>query len=81
MGNDQLALVTKDLDIESATALRSAFEAMFGQAEEWIQRAKEIRVADETDVRSMKFARECRLGLRDVRIRSADTIGSDEAAQ
>lgn len=73
MGNDQLAIVTKDLDLESATALRAAFEQMFSKAEEWIARAKDIRVSSIEQTHDMRLARESRLGLRSIRIDAEKT--------
>lgn len=63
-----LARVLPDLDLADAAQLRSAFEAMFTQADEWVARAKEIRVTREDQKREMKLARESRLGLRELRI-------------
>jgi hypothetical protein len=71
--SEQLALVTKGLDVDSATTLRSAFEAMFSQAEEWARRAAEIQVTREDQTHEMRLARESRLGLRAIRIEAEKT--------
>ena len=65
---DHLALAVRELEPESALALRSAFETMFAQADEWTARAKSIRVTSADDKRGMKLARESRLALREIRV-------------
>ena len=56
------------LDPDSAVRLRATFEAMFSQADEWIQRAGAIQIVREDQTREMKLARESRLALRELRI-------------
>jgi hypothetical protein len=66
--NEQLATVTKDLDGDSTTSLMATFQPMFAQVDEWVRRAKEIKVTSEEQKREMKLARESRLALREIRI-------------
>ncbi|HEY1956746.1 MAG TPA: hypothetical protein VGH28_14095 [Polyangiaceae bacterium] len=66
--SNALALAVSDLDLEDATALRKAFGSFFEKADEWVARAKEIKVTSEDQKREMKLARESRLGLREIRI-------------
>jgi len=73
VATEQLATVTKDLDIDSATALRAAFEEMFAQADEWVRRASSIRVTSEDQRHEMNLARESRLALRDIRVKADHT--------
>lgn len=61
---------TAELEPDSAATLRAAFEEMFGQADVWAKTAKTICVTDIHDERSMKLARETRLALRDIRVKS-----------
>lgn len=67
-GTDRLALATTGLEPESAVTLRSAFETMFAQADEWVQRAKAINVTSVDQKREMKLARESRLALKEIRV-------------
>lgn len=64
----QLSTAIVGLEPDSATALRAAFETMFAQADEWASRAKAIVVTSEDDKRGMKFARESRLALKEIRV-------------
>lgn len=71
--SDKLARVVSDLDTSSAEILRSAFNALFDQAEEWIRRAKEIEVTSVEQKREMKLARESRLALKELRVKAEHT--------
>ena len=66
--DDRLALATKDLDKDSAIAVRASFGSLLTQAEDWGRRARALVVTDEADVAGMKLARESRLALRQIRI-------------
>ena len=68
-----LARVVTDLDPAAAQSLRATFETMFAQADEWIARARDIRVTSEDQKREMKFARESRLALKDIRVNAEKT--------
>lgn len=57
----------------TATQLRQAFETMFGEAEKWATKAKDIVVTDVSQTREMKLARECRLALREIRCKAENT--------
>lgn len=70
---DQLSTAIVGLEPDSATALRAAFESMFAQADEWVSRARGIVVTSEDDKRGMKFARESRLALREIRVNAEKT--------
>ncbi len=65
---DRLAPAVDGLEPESAIALRAAFISMFDSADEWIARASAIHVTDVAQKREMKFARESRLALRELRV-------------
>lgn len=67
--------ILKETGVEQSTAtqLRFAFNAMFGQAEKWLGQARAIRVTDVTQVREMKMAREVRLALRQIRCDAENT--------
>ncbi len=56
------------LEIESVKSLETLFAPFFTQAEEWRQKALACKVTDVNDKRGMKFARESRLALREIRI-------------
>lgn len=71
--SDALALALTGLEPSSAVTLRSAFESMFAQAEEWTARAKGIVVTDLSQTREMKFARESRLALKEIRVNAEKT--------
>jgi len=66
--NDAMSTALVGLEPDSAMMLRSAFETMFAQADEWCARARSIKVTSEDDKRGMKFARESRLALREIRV-------------
>lgn len=66
--NEQIVLATTGLEPESAQTIRAAFDTMFAQADEWVARAKEIRVTSVEQRREMKLARESRLALREIRV-------------
>jgi hypothetical protein len=68
-----LAKAVLDLDLDTAKSLHSAFSQMFGQADEWVRRASEIRVTDESQKREMKLARESRLALKEIRTTAEHT--------
>jgi hypothetical protein len=70
---DRVSAVVTELEPESAIALRSAFDAMFAQADEWAARAKSIQVTSLDDKRGMKLARESRLALREIRVKAEHT--------
>lgn len=65
---DPLATALVGLEPDSATMLRSAFEAMFADADRWCASARAIRVTSESQKREMKMARESRLALREIRV-------------
>ena len=68
-----LARVVTDLDLADAAQLRSAFEQMFAQADEWVARAKGIVVTSEDQKHEMRLARESRLALKDIRVNAEKT--------
>lgn len=74
MNETQLSPITIEipsdsgLEIASMTALKELFEPFFIQAEDWRQKALACKVTDPNDKRGMKFARESRLALREIRI-------------
>ncbi len=63
--------ITSDLglDTESIAVLHAQLQPFFVQAEDWRQKALAIKVESADDKRSMKFARESRLALRECRIK------------
>jgi hypothetical protein len=65
---DQVAIVVREIDPDSAQALTATFGAMIAQAEEWAKQASLIRVTDIGQTHQMRLARESRLGLRAIRI-------------
>lgn len=56
------------LEPESITSLKALFEPFFIQAEDWRVKALACKVTSIEDKRGMKFARESRLALREIRI-------------
>lgn len=62
-----------ELEPSSAVTLRAAFEQMFAQCDEWAKRAADIKVTSLDQTREMRFARECRLALREVRTNAEHT--------
>ena len=56
------------LEIESLNSLRTMFEPFFTAAESWRVKALACKVTDATDLRGMKFARESRLALKEIRV-------------
>jgi len=67
---DKIALATEGLEPTSAMTLRENFDALFAQAEEWTARARGIRVTSPDQKREMKLARESRLAIRDIRVKT-----------
>lgn len=68
MPKEALAVISQSgVEQSTVTQLRQAFDTMFGDAEKWAAKAKEIKVTDVTQTREMKLARECRLALREIR--------------
>lgn len=57
----------------TATALRSAFNDMFANADKWLAQAKAIKVTDISQTREMKMARELRLTIRQIRCDAENT--------
>jgi hypothetical protein len=70
VSNAGLTIAVQGLEPESALAIRSAFETMFAQADEWVARAKTITVTSVDQKREMKMARESRLALREIRVKA-----------
>lgn len=70
---DPLAVALVGLEPTSAITLRAAFEAMFAQADDWIAKAKMIKVTSVEQKRDMKLARESRLALREIRVHAEKT--------
>jgi hypothetical protein len=66
--NDRLSLAIRELEPDSAIALRACFNDMFGQADRWIESARGIRITSIDQKREMKLARESRLALREIRV-------------
>ncbi len=66
---NEALVILNQAGVEKSTAaqLREAFNAMFGQAEKWLDQAKTIRVTDVFQTREMHMAREVRLALRQIR--------------
>ncbi len=65
-----LALTIPDdngMAVESVASLKLVFAPFFAQAEEWRVKALACKVTDPTDKAGMKFARESRLALREIR--------------
>lgn len=56
------------LEIESQQSLIALFQPLFDKANEWREKALACRVTDINDKHGMKFARESRLGLREIRL-------------
>lgn len=65
---DPMSTALAGLEPDSATMLRSAFETMFAQADEWCARARSIQITSVDQKREMKLARESRLALREIRV-------------
>ncbi len=57
-----------ELEPASAVTLRDAFDEMFAQTDEWAKRAADVKVTSLDQIREMRFARECRLALREIRV-------------
>lgn len=72
-GQDKLARVVAEIDTSSAEILRSSFNTLFDQADEWIRRAKEVHVTSVDQKREMKLARESRLALKELRVKAEHT--------
>ena len=72
---NEALVILRETGVEQSTAtqLRVAFNAMFGQAERWLGQARAIRVTDVSQVREMKMAREVRLSLREIRCEAEKT--------
>jgi hypothetical protein len=65
----RLALAVAGLDPAMAASMQATFGDFFAQAEEWAARAKAIQVTSANQVEAIKFARESRLALRQIRLR------------
>lgn len=70
---DAISVALVGLEPGSATTLRSAFESMFAQADQWMTSARAINVTSVDDKRQMKLARESRLALREIRVNAEKT--------
>ncbi len=64
---DLLAPATTGLETSTVESLRALFVPFLDRAREWEKRAGEIVVTDVSQTREMKFARESRLALREIR--------------
>jgi hypothetical protein len=64
--------VVRQSGVEDSTArmLEDVFLPFLKQAEDWANQSKNIVVTDITQTREMKFARQARLGLRDIRLQA-----------
>jgi hypothetical protein len=69
----QLAQAVDCVDAETGASLRAAFDSMFAQADDWVRRAASIKITSEDQTREMKFARESRLALREIRVNAEKT--------
>ncbi len=65
---DQLTVLTKNVNKETAVALRKAFEPYLVKAKGWEKEAKKIVVKDISQVEYMKKAKEYRLQIKKVRV-------------
>jgi len=68
--NNQIIEVITESGVEKSTALtlQDSFMPFFQQAEEWKNKAKELKVTDVSQTREMKMAREARLALKEIRV-------------
>lgn len=64
-----LAIIQEnDLSSEEATSLKNALDPFFQQADEWVTKARTLKVTDDTQIEQMVEARKVRLELRDIRV-------------
>jgi hypothetical protein len=68
--NLQLVIKENNLELESAQFLVVTFEPLLKQAHEWAAKVANINVTDASQTREMKLARETRLALREIRIKT-----------
>lgn len=66
--SDPMSTALVGLEPDSARMLRSAFETMFAQADEWCARARSIQITSVDQKHEMKLARASRLALREIRV-------------
>lgn len=64
---------TTGLESGTATQLRETFNAMFAEAEKWVEQARSIKVTDVSQTREMRIARETRLAIRKIRCDAENT--------
>lgn len=64
-----LAIIEEsELSSDEATSLRNAMTPFFQQAEEWVTKAKLLKVTDEDQIIEMTQARLARLALKEIRV-------------
>lgn len=57
-----------ELSSDEATSLKNALTPYFEQADEWVTKARTLKVTDESQVTEMLEARKARLALKDIRV-------------
>jgi len=74
MPKEALQIIEKSgVESSTVTQLREAFNEMFGEAEKWVAKSKDIVVTDVSQTREMKIARDMRLALRQIRCDAENT--------
>ncbi len=64
-----LAIIQEsELSSDEATSLKNALTPFFEQADEWVTKAKTLKVTDESQITEMTEARKARLALKDIRV-------------
>lgn len=76
---DLLAPATTGLEASTVESLRALFVPFLDKAREWEKRALAIHVTREDQKREMKFARESRLALREIRCAVENTRKASKA--
>ena len=66
--NNPLRLAVATLDQTRAAACLEAFAPFLAKAEEWKKATAEIKITDISQTREMKFARESRLAMKELRV-------------